>query len=133
MPIVCPCQFESDYIEMSNNWIVEESGFSAKELLNDVMDYISFQKFASESKCNGVIIFTNSFDSESQITKYLKKLENEINLDDEFIYNINYGFEKYIMKYFINTKSVVCGVINFKPKTPMKNFTIDDGGLRKRH
>lgn len=130
---MCPCMIETDYIKMTDDWIIEESGYSAKELFDDIMSYGEFKKFASKSNCNGVAIFTNNFDTENEVRKYLKKIEKEINSDDELLYEMNYSFNKYNNVIINNAKYMFCGIINFEPKTPMKNFMISNGGLTKRN
>lgn len=134
MVILCPCTIETDYVKMIlNGWGVDESGYSAREIFEDVTVYENLKKFALKSNCNGIVIMTNSFDNENEVNKYLKKIEKEINSDNEFLYEVNYSVNKYDDVIIVDSKYVFCGIINFEPKTPTKNFTIDDGGLRKRY
>lgn len=123
MAILCPVKINTNSVTLEYGlWIQETSGFSAREWIKNSMHYRTLEDFANDYRCNGIIVLSDIFVSIKEADKYLMDKERQINSDDNLLYEIIYGSDKYKTVYLTDTKNIVCAIINFEPKSSMKNI-----------
>ena len=134
MTVICPIKIDTKKIEILsdvwvNEWEInkEFKGYDTKEIINNLVSYKYLKKFANEHNCNGVILLSSfGLDSDKAIKKYFKVEEERVNGSNNFLYEINYGFDKYKLVSLVENKFETCAIINFEPISSKEDSVIEN-------